>query len=246
MWLGHGLSRMEIRGARECSDCGTRWSYYETGEIECPSCGSIRSVGVDEPAEHTAGTAELDLLPVRAMVDDEPLREVADSAAEECRSYLRSVGFVHAGDLQPLGDSYLVAMELRRVGATLGRLLTVDDEEELYFLSLLNGAERGDRPEPTAVPETFHPERGLAVTAAVESYLGDLRRVLGDDREPAVVRVLSGVTARRKRIEALDGAVDPAEAEQLVGAVRDLSAFVREGDEAALARADERFDAESS
>jgi hypothetical protein len=58
--------------------------------------------------------------------------------------------------------------------------------------------------------------------------------------------VLSGVTARRKRIEALDGAVDPAEAEQLVRAVRDLSAFVREGDETALARADQRFETDAT
>jgi len=237
---------MEIRGARECSDCGTRWSYYETGEIECPSCGSLRSHSVDEPAEHTAGAATLDLSSVRAMVDDHPLRAVADSAAEECRSYLRSVGFVHAGDLQPLDSTCLAATELRRVGTTLGRVMTVDDEEKRYVLSLLNGADSGERPGPAEVPETLYPERGLAVAAAVETYLGDLRRVLDDDREPAVVRVLSEVTARRKRIEALDGAVDPAEAEQLVRAVRDLSAFVREGDETALARADQRFETDAT
>ena len=237
---------MEIRGERECSDCETRWSYYETGEIECPNCGSLRSVGVDDPAEHTAGTAELRLSPVRGMVDDNSLREVADSATEECRSYLRTVGFVHAGDLQPLDSTYLIATELRRIAATLSRLMDVETREELYFLSLLNGAESGDRPDPDEVPETLYPQRGLAVAAAVESYLGDLRRVLDDDREPGVVRVLSQTTAQRKRIDALDGAVDPAEAERLVRAVRDLSAFVRAGDEAALARADQRFDAEST
>jgi hypothetical protein len=180
------------------------------------------------------------------MVDDHPLRAVADSAAEECRSYLRSVGFVHAGDLQPLDSTFLAATELRRVGTTLGRVMTIDDEEKRYVLSLLNGADSGERPGPAEVPETLYPERGLAVAAAVETYLGDLRRVLDDDREPAVVRVLSGVTARRKRIEALDGAVDPAEAEQLVRAVRDLSAFVREGDETALARADQRFETDAT
>lgn len=233
---------MEIRGDRECTDCGTRWSYYERGEITCPDCGSVRSVSLDDPTEHTAGTAELDLSPVRHAVEDQPIREVADDAAETCRSYTRTVGFVHAGELQPLGDTYLAATELRRVAATVGRLMHLTDEEELYFLALLRGTDSGDRPGPGAVPETFHPERGLAVATAIETYLGDLRRVTDEaDRDPAVVQVLSTVTSHRKRIQALDGAVEPAEAERLVRAVRDLSAYLREGDEGALARATERF-----
>jgi DNA-directed RNA polymerase subunit RPC12/RpoP len=31
---------MKIRGERECTDCGTRWSYYDTASVECPQCGS--------------------------------------------------------------------------------------------------------------------------------------------------------------------------------------------------------------
>lgn len=231
---------MEVRGERECQSCGVRWSYYETGEITCPECGSVRSVGLDEPTTHTAGTAELDLTPVRAAVDDCTVRELADRAAEKARAYVRTVGFVHAGELQPLSGTFLAAVELRQVATTLGRVVQVDDEEELYFLELLRGADQGERPPPDAVPGTLAPERGLAVAAGVDIYLSDLRRAV-EEREPAVDRVLSSVTAHRKRIEALDGDVDPAEAERLVRATREVSAYLREGDEAALARASERF-----
>jgi len=233
-------SCMEVRGERECSACGARWSYYETGEITCPECGSVRSVGVGDRAEHTAGVAELDLAAIKADVGDEQLRELADRAAEAAREHLRAAGFVHAGELQPLSDTYLAASELRRVGATLGRLMQVDEPERRYFYDLLQGADRNERPAPEDVPGTLHPERGLAVAASVERYMNDLRRV-HEDREAAVDSVLSGVTARRKRIEALDGDVDPTEAERLVSTLRDLSAYLLEGDETALARAQERL-----
>jgi len=233
---------MKVRGERECTACGARWSYYETGEITCPDCGSIRSVGVGERAEHTAGTATLDLTGVMGNVEDADLRTLADDAAETTREYLRAAGFVHGGELQPLSDSHLAASELRRVATTLGRVMQVDEDERLYFFELLRGADQGDRPAPEAVPATLHPERGLAVAASAEQYVRDIRRVRGDgSRESAVDSVLSGVTARRKRIEALDGDVDPAEAETLVAALRDLSASLREDDETALARAGERL-----
>jgi uncharacterized Zn finger protein (UPF0148 family) len=232
---------MEIRGERECTDCGTRWSYYETGEVTCPDCGSVRSVSVDDPAPHTAGTARLDLSAVRELVDERPLREVADEAASTAADYLQTAGFVHAGELQPLGDTYLAAAELRRVGTTLGRLMDVTDDEELYCLALLAGADTGERPAPADVPETFHPERGLAVAAAVDAYLSDLRTVRDGEDRP-LDRAVSAIRPRQKRIEALDGNVEPTEAERLVWAVRDVSAYWREGDETALARATERFE----
>ncbi len=231
---------MKLRGKRECNSCGARWSYYETGEITCPECGSIRSVGLDDPTTHTAGTRELDLTGVRAAVDDVPLQTLADRAAEESRRYLREVGFVHAGELEPLDDTVLAASELRRVGATLGRVMQVSDEESLYFFELLQGADQNERPPPDAVPETLFPERGLAVAATVDSYTTDIRRVF-EERERAVDRALSSVTAHRKRIEALDGDVPPAEAERLVRALRDLSEYLRTGEETALARVGDRL-----
>ena len=232
---------MEIPGERECTDCGARWSYYETGAVACPDCGSLRSVGVDDPATHTAGAAALDLSSALELVDEQPLRRVADEAAERAREFLRTAGFVHAGELQPLDDTYLAAAELRRVGATLGRVVDLRDAERLYFLTLLRGAEAGERPAPEAVPDTLHPERGLAVAASVDAYLSDLRTLRDDDRG-RLDRVVSTIRARQKRLAALDGALDPATAERLVEATRDVGVYWREGDERALARAAGRFD----
>jgi uncharacterized Zn finger protein (UPF0148 family) len=236
---------MELSGQRECSACGTRWSYFETGEIICPSCGSPRSVGVDEPREHTAGTAELDLTPVREQVDERPLREVADEAADIAREYVAAVGFIDAGDLQPFHDTYLAAMELRRVASTFGRLMQPTDAETQYFFSLLRGADSGERPATADVPETFYPERGLAIAAGADVYLGDVRR-LTDETDQSVDSLISTIRTHQKRIQALDGDVPPAEAEQLVRAIRDLSQYLRTGDEAALARGSERFESEST
>lgn len=235
---------MEISGERECTDCGVRWSYYKTGAVACPDCGSLRSVGVDDPATHTAGTTTLDLSPVRDQLEHQPLRAVADEAADAAAGYLRDAGFVHAGELQPLGDSYLAAAELRRVATTLGRVMDISDAEQLHLLTLLRGADSGDRPPPEAVPETLFPERGLAVAAGVDAYLSDLRKLRGraEHEDPPLDRVVSTVRARQKRLEALDGDVDPADAERLVRAVRDLGAYWRAEDTTALARASRRFD----
>ena len=234
---------MDIRGERECKACGARWSYYETGEITCPDCGSVRSVGVDERTTHTAGAADLDLTNVIADIDQVAVRTLAEHAGEQAREYVRTAGFIHAGDLQPLGDTYLAACELCRVAGTISRVMYVETEEELYFLELLRGAQEGDRPDPEDVPESLRVERALAITAAVDAYLEDLRRWL-EGREPEVDRVLSAVTTRCKRIEALDGDVEPAESERLVRTAQDLSAYLREGDETALARALDRVDTE--
>lgn len=230
---------MEIRGERVCQSCGTRWSYYETGSVTCPECGSMRSVGVGERAEHTAGPVSLDLSDTIAAVDDEPFEEVTERATEAAAGYVRAAGFVDAGELLPLDDSYLAAAELRRVASTLGRTLRVSDDEELYFLSLLRTANDGERPAPADVPASLRAERGLAVAASADAYVADLRRL---DPDSEVLKVLSAVRAHRKRIEALDGDVEPETAERLVRTLRDLGTYIREDDEVALARARDYLD----
>jgi uncharacterized Zn finger protein (UPF0148 family) len=235
---------MDIRGERECKSCGTHWSYYETGEIACPECNSLHSVGVDEPKTHTEGQASLDLTPVRNAVDTEPIRRVATEATALTRRYIKTVGFVSAGELEPLVETFLTAMELRRVGTTVRRLRSLKDTQKAYFLELLRGADRGERPGPKAVPQLFYPERGLAVAASIDIYTTEIRR-WREERTARVDQLLSTVRARRKRIEALDGDVDPADAERLVRTVRDLSRYLRVGDEDSLARAQERLSDDS-
>lgn len=227
---------MEIRGERECCECGTRWSYFETGSVACPDCGDLRSVGVGDRAGHTAGAADLDLGPALSALGEEPLGRVAELAAEAAREYRRRAGFVDAGDLRQLSETYLLAAELETVGATLARSMRPSDAAEGHLLALLGG----DRPAPADVPAELAAERGLAVARAVGDYQRDLRTYL--DQQPGpLARALSAVRARRKRIEALDGDVQPREAERLVRATRDLFAYLADDDEAALARIDERF-----
>jgi uncharacterized Zn finger protein (UPF0148 family) len=237
---------MKIRGERECKGCGTRWSYYETGVIACPNCGSMHSVGVDDRTEHTASAVELDLSGVRGLVDDVPLADLADEVESRCGEYVRRVGFIDAGDLRELDDTYLAAHELRHVAAEVGRSMRVSDEEEYYFLELLRGADDDDRPLPTEVPESMHGARGLAAAAAVDSYRSDVRRYLADHPDRTATQVLGRVDEHRKRVEALDGDVPPREAESLIDAVRAVGRALARDEETALVEAQSRLDSLTS
>jgi uncharacterized Zn finger protein (UPF0148 family) len=233
---------MKIRGDRECQECGTRWSYYDTGSISCPQCESLRSVGVDDRKEHTTAPVTLDLAAVRDAVDDEPLRELADDAAAACGEYVRQRGFIDAGDLQPLDDTFVAAMELRYVARLLDQSIRPDSDEEFYLLSLLRGADHGQRPPQEEVPASRRVARGLAYARAVEEYQRDLRTYLDDSPEPAVTDLLSALGEHRKRVQALDGDVPVADAEALLGAAQALGRYLLEDDESALAEARSRLD----
>ncbi|MFC7077942.1 DUF7117 family protein [Haloarcula halophila] len=229
---------MRVRGERECQDCGTRWSYYETGSIACPECGSVHSVGIDDRTRHTDAPATLDLTPVRNRIERDTVEELATQAAESCRSYARKRGFIDAGELRPLDETFVAARELQAVGDEIGRGLRIEDDVELYFYDLLSGADAGERPAPDEVPSTLRSPYGLAMAAAVGDYQRDLRTYL-DDHPSEQARRLSGrIRDHRKRIEALDGDIDPADADRLVSAARDLGRFAIEGDETAYVTAD--------
>ena len=245
---------MKLRGERECKTCGTRWSYYETGEATCPDCGSLRSVGVeDDRKRHTDSPGELDLTPYRAAVaDDDAIEDVADDVERDCRAYLRKRGFIHAGELRPLDDTFLAVQELRAAVADYGRDNRVgiergdrgDGDAERYLLRLLGGADEGDRPAPENVPESLTAARGLACATAVEAYREDVATYLDDKQDSAARRVLERIRDQEKRLSALDGNVAPTEAERLVDACRDLHEYLTgEGDpERSLAAATERLD----
>ncbi|PSQ14888.1 hypothetical protein BRD02_07910 [Halobacteriales archaeon QS_8_69_73] len=233
---------MKIRGHRECKECGTEWSYYDTGEVACPDCGSLYSVGVDdERALHTVTAATLDLTLVRDEIDESSLRRLASMAAERSREFTRGYGFIDAGELRPLDDTYLAAMELRHVAGELDRRLKIGDEEELYFTKLLR-ADLGERPAPAAVPESLRAMRGLAYAEAVREYRSDLRTYLEERPDPTTGRLLGRLDEHVKRVRALDGDVPPADAESLVAAVRDVGRYLTDDDESALVEAETRLD----
>ena len=260
---------MKVRGERECTDCGARWSYYDTGEVACPDCGSLRSVGVEtERRRHTDTPATLDLSRFReAVADAEPRRgadphlegidEIATELGSTLREYLRKRGFIRGGELLELDDTYLAARELLEAVDVYRRLQGPDEATSLYVLELLEGADDGDRPGPEAVPTTLTPARGLAVATVVDTYrdelvtfLADLEADTGnrDDTDVTGARNVIDVTSalgrlrdRTKRVRALDGDVDPAEAETLVAAAREIGAYLRNDDLDALARAHDRL-----
>jgi hypothetical protein len=222
---------MDVRGERECKACGTRWSYFETGSVECPDCGSMRSVGVGERATQTDGAAELDLDDARAAGADD-LRGAFEPAVEACREYSQSRGFVAGGDLLDLDDTYLAAQELRRAALLLGDAMRMGDDEESYVLSLLKGADQGERPDPGDVPESLWAARGLAYAAAVRAYRADIRAYREDLPDPEQ-SLHERLGSHVKRVRALDGDVDPEDAERLVRAAQRLGDAVR-GDESAV------------
>ena len=233
---------MEIRGERECQNCGTRWSYYDTGSVTCPDCGSMHSVGFDEERNlHTTSPVDFDLTAAREQVDADPLHRVAATAKEACREYVRRRGFVHAGDLRDLDDTYLAATELLHAADVFGRSFQPTDDEAYYFLELLRGADRGERPDPVDVPESMREARGLAVADAVKQYRRELKR-WHDGDDPAAEDALESVREHQKRLRALGGDLDPGTAEALVAATRGLARYLRDDDEVALANARDRLD----
>ncbi|PSP77857.1 hypothetical protein BRC81_09265 [Halobacteriales archaeon QS_1_68_20] len=234
---------MEIRGRRECQDCGTRWSYYETGSVACPECGSVHSTGLDdERTLHTASPGELDLTPGGTAVDDLTPRELAREAKDEARPFVRRHGFVRGGALQPLDDTYLTAVELTYVADAADRALELDDREHAYLLELLGGADEGERPPPAEVPPPFHAARGLAVADAVEAYRREVRKWLEANPHPEVRDVLARVHDHERRVQALDGDIDPDSAERLLSAVREVGTYLIDGDDGALESARARLD----
>ena len=232
---------MKIRGERECTECGTRWSYYETGSVGCPACGSLQSVGVDERTEHTDMQVAFDLTPVRNAVDEVESDDLAERARDRCRDYVRRRGFVNAGTLRELDDTYLAATELLHVADIVAREIHLDEREELYFLALLRDADQGERPPVADVPTSLRAARGLAYANAVREYRRDIR-TWAEDRELTTSQrgALETLGEHVTRVRMLDGDIEPQAAEQLITATRDLTNGLR-GDEMAFSQAQERL-----
>jgi predicted RNA-binding Zn-ribbon protein involved in translation (DUF1610 family) len=232
---------MKIRGQRECQSCGTRWSYYDTGSVECPNCGALRSVGVDDRTRHTATPTDLDLSAHRNALADGEIPDIADGVKSDCRAYVRGRGFIHGGDLLPLDDTFLSASELVHVVDLYARLRDPTDDEQLYVLDLLRGADQDERPPADHVPDSLAEGRGLGYAEAIDDYRREVVTWLDDNPDPAARRTLGTVAEQVKRIEALHGDVPPATAETLVTATREIVRYLTEDDETALASAQDRL-----
>lgn len=233
---------MKVRGERECQNCGTVWSYYDTGSVACPDCGSLQSVGIDDRTRHTDAAAELDLTEHRGRIGDAEglTTETTDDLKADLREYLRKRGFVHAGTLCPIDDTYLTARELLQAVDAYHRSRESTEFDRLYLLDLLSGADDGDRPDPDDVPENMHAARGLAYGTAIEEFRDDLTDYLEDHPHPEVREVMGRVRDRAKQVEALQGAVDPVTVENLVRATREVVDYIENDDEEALVRARQR------
>ncbi|MDL0127669.1 DUF7117 family protein [Halobacterium salinarum] len=232
---------MDVRGERECKSCGTRWSYFETGSVECPSCGSRRSVGVGERETHTDTADALDLAAAQRAGSEDVL-DALEPATEACREYCRSRGFVSGGTLLDLDDTYLAAAELWRVGVVLAGQHAISDDEQRHVVALLHGAADGERPTPAAVPASLRGPRGLAAAAAVDAYRTDVRAYCGGDVPMPERDLLERAREHGRRVDALDGEVDPQDSARLVAAVRAVGDALR-GDEAGIERARTRLNA---
>lgn len=223
---------MKVRGERECKACSTRWSYYETGSVECPSCGSMRSVGVGERKQHTDAGGDLDLSAARQASANEPTRRAATVAEDACRQYIQSRGFVSRGELLALDDVYVAAQELKHAAGIVEGRLSVDDDVERYVLSLLRGAEDGNRPPADAVPSDVQAARGLGAAAAVHAYLLDLREYVDDpdtDTPEDALACIERLREHEKRVQALDGDIEPVTAEALLDGANAIGVYLRDG-----------------
>ena len=237
---------MKVRGQRKCRECGHRWSYYETGNVSCPACGSLRSVGVEERRLHTDTPVKLDLSSHRSAAEKGTVRDAADDLKSDLREYVHKRGFVSGGDLRPLDETYLAARELLHAVDVYARLRDPDEDEQLYVLSLLRDADAGESRRPAAdeVPDSMVEARGLAAAESVDAFRSDAGSWL-DDRtidDPDARDALESLRAQVKRVEALQGDVPVSESDALVAAARDLGAYLTTDDLNALATARDRLD----
>lgn len=241
---------MRIRGKRECGDCGHRWSYYETGSVSCPACESLRSTGVGERERHTTEPVSLDLTPARELAGAERWGEAIEVAISRCGEYVRRRGFIRGGELLAFDDTYLAAAELRTACRTIERGFGTgtDDAEEIYLLTLLRGADVGERPPIVEVPAigSVQSARALAYATAIREYRTEVGTYLDDQPDPVAAGVLGSITEHVKRVQALDGDIDLRTAETLVSATKDVGRAIRENDEGAIVTARDRLDRLSS
>jgi hypothetical protein len=188
---------MEIRGQRQCSECGQEWSYFDTGQVACPACGSLKSVGRGQRETHTDSAVELDLSNHQQALDSETdITTITDDLTTTLRDYIRQRGFLNGGTLQAPDETLLSAAELLHAVDVLDRRRRPTDETRLYVTKLLAGTDDGYRPTPDSVPTSMTAARGLAYTEILSRFHQDFGKWLSE--ESSIMSVSTeGTTATR-------------------------------------------------
>jgi hypothetical protein len=177
-----GSLHMKIRGQRQCSECGHEWSYFDTGQVACPACGSLKSVGRGERKTHTDSAIELDLSAHQQALDAETdVSMIAEGLTTTLRDYIRQRGFLNGGTLQPPDDTLLSAAELLHAVDVLDRCRHPTDEARLYVTKLLGVANDGHRPTPNSVPTSLTTARGLAYTEVLSTFHQDFTKWITEE-----------------------------------------------------------------
>jgi len=153
--------------------------------------------------------------------------------------HLRSASPTPSG---PSDDRYrFAANELLQAIDLFGRTRDPTDDDERYLLTLLRGADDGERPPPEVVSDGWATARGLGYANAIDDYRRDVSEWLDDHPDPEARKTLGTIHERIKRVQALQGDVSPTEAESLVRATCEVGAYLMAGEESSLASARERL-----
>lgn len=198
---------MEIRGRRRCLDCGATWNYFETGGVDCPECGSIRSTSTTEGRQDTSST-ELNMEDVVQELGTDFTGGLSE-AADRCRSYVSRRGFIETGELQPPDARYVMASEIVEIADVFTQPMRreVGESERNYVVDLVRGLRAGEPPEDR--PESLDAAHNMALARTAERYIRDLRRYARSEG----IDVPQGVEKARealKRTEATEGDADDA------------------------------------
>ncbi|MFB6186034.1 MAG: hypothetical protein ABEI86_04100 [Halobacteriaceae archaeon] len=222
---------MEIKGYRECRECGHQWSYYETGNIQCPECGSIKSTGIDERRLHTNTPVEIDITSIQSLVSNDEFRQAGQLAAEEARNYTIRRGFIQEGELIQCDDRIFSCHELRNLGNYINRTTSITDETEYYFIETIQAVKNKGRPDQQAIPMKLRSIRGLAYARTAKDYLNAVMTwVEYTDQQPPSRGVFERTKENIKRVEALDGDISVRDSERIYEIVTNLYSYCTTGE----------------
>ncbi|MFB6284080.1 MAG: hypothetical protein ABEK59_09145 [Halobacteria archaeon] len=163
---------MELRGERECLECGSTWSYFDSRQVCCPECGSIRSQSVSSPRMDS--TSDVDIVDSEVLTGiGENFDETLSELEERCRRYTSQTGFVEKGDLKPPTPRYVMACEIKHA-ATTRDAEGLDEKSRRYVVDLVHGIRDGEPPDKT--PSGLQETHNLAIAETVRDYSTEVER----------------------------------------------------------------------